>query len=113
MDGPLSLPGDGSVRDNGASRLKLTSEVDMAAAPGLRAELGYVVESSGADVVVDLADVTFMDSTALSVLIEMRGRLASAARRLRLERVPRAVRRLLDPTGVDRFFDVAESDVRP
>ena len=66
---------------------------------------GAAVESASR-VVVDLAAVEFVDSTALGALVEARARLGGE--RLLLAPGP-AVRRALEVAGLDRHFVVHES----
>jgi anti-anti-sigma factor len=54
--------------------LRLRGDVDMAAADILTAALGRAVTEPVHEVVVDLADVGFLDSTGIRVLLEGRER---------------------------------------
>lgn len=47
----------------------LSGEIDMASAPGVRRMLEPHIQAGG-PLTIDLSDVTFMDSTAIHVLIE-------------------------------------------
>ena len=55
--------------------LSVHGEIDLATAPILREVLAPVLEHPTGRVVVDLSDVTFMDSTGVYVLTEARRRL--------------------------------------
>jgi anti-sigma B factor antagonist len=54
--------------------LRLRGDVDMAAAEVLTAALSHAVTEPVPEVVVDLADVGFLDSTGIRVLLEGRER---------------------------------------
>ena len=54
--------------------LRLRGDVDMAAADVLAAALGRAVHEPVPEVVVDLTDVGFLDSTGIRVLLEGRER---------------------------------------
>jgi len=58
--------------------------------------------------VVDLAEVTFVDSTALGVLIEARSRMEDRSR-FRLAAPGLETRRALEVSGLDRHFVVHET----
>ncbi len=58
--------------------------------------------------VVDLAEVTFIDSTALGVLIEARSRMADRGG-FRLAAPGLEVRRALEVSGLDRHFRVHDT----
>lgn len=82
--------------------LQVEGEIDMASAPQLAEALSRLDRSDGR-VVIDLAGVTFMDSTGLhAVLDEVASRNGSGP--VVLRRPTRPVRRLLDigfPAGVN------------
>ena len=94
------------VSQNGdATIVRLAGELDLStAAPVRRAVMDAVGGASGR-VVVDLAEVEFMDSTALSILLEARTRLHR--RELFLLAAPGLeARRALEVSGLDRHFAV-------
>jgi anti-sigma B factor antagonist len=82
-------------------------ELDYYAAPALRADLLAAV-ATGDVVVVDLLEVTFIDSTALGTLVGAAKRLREG-RRLALACRDDNVRRTLELTGIDRVVPVFET----
>ena len=54
---------------HGRAVVSVTGELDVATAPDLRARLDEAIDAGSAVVIVDLLGVTFLDSTALGVLI--------------------------------------------
>jgi anti-anti-sigma factor len=88
----------------GVSLLVLRGEVDLSAAATMRAHVRTV---TGAGLVIDLADVTFLDSSALRELLFARSHLQERGARLVLAAVPPAVERLLQLTGTLALFDLA------
>ena len=87
--------------------LSLTGELDLYTAPALREALQGAVERSPKRLVVDLAGVTFIDSTALGALVEARSRLARDDA-FALAAPGLEVRRALEVSGLDRHFSVYE-----
>jgi anti-sigma B factor antagonist len=84
-------------------------EVDLATAPELRTILAEFAPGEGV-VVVDLTDVAFLDSSGLSVLVEVHQHLASdGLSSLRLVVTRPTMRRLLEATGLIEIFDVRPS----
>ncbi|MGH2717214.1 MAG: STAS domain-containing protein [Actinomycetota bacterium] len=53
----------------GATVVKVAGEVDVFTAPQLREALASATEGDGQQVIVDLEDVDFLDSTGLGVLV--------------------------------------------
>jgi len=88
--------------------VRVEGEVDLVSAPKL-AEALEAADEPGCDLVVDLREVGFMDSTGLRVLLQARDRRRREARpALRLELTDDgSVARLLDLVGVRALFDGA------
>src|SRR3712207_5055159 len=81
----------------------------MATQPQLRDGLQPVVDEGAAQVVVDLAGVGFMDSSALGTLVVMFKALRQGGGRLCLAGVQQPVRVLLKVTSVDRVIDIYDT----
>ncbi|MGW5559011.1 STAS domain-containing protein [Micromonospora sp. NPDC003944] len=81
-------------------------ELDMATAPQLRDNLQQLIDSGDRQVVVDLAGVGFIDSSALGTLVVMFKSLGDVDGRLSLAAVQPGVRRVLSITSVDRVIDI-------
>lgn len=86
----------------------LTGEVDLAAADEIIGTVQQALDEADSagdgPLVLDLAGVTFMDSTGLGALISIRARAEAAGRSLTLRQVPARVRRLLEITGLTSTF---------
>jgi anti-sigma B factor antagonist len=83
-------------------------DVDIATAPALRDALADAVKRSAA-VVVDLADVPFLDSTGLGVLVAAANRARAGGRTLVIARPRQIVRNALRLVQVDTVIDVYDS----
>jgi anti-sigma B factor antagonist len=89
----------------GAAVIVVEGDVDIVTAPELRAELDSL--EPGGDVVVDLCEVPFMDSTGLHVLLTADSALTGA---LHIACVPGGpVRRLFDVAGAGDTLKLYES----
>jgi anti-sigma B factor antagonist len=93
------LEGDAGV-------VRVTGEVDMYTAPQLKQALLGLIDGGARRVVVDLSAVTFIDSTALGVLIGGVRRLHAADGAMALVVTSRPVERVLSITGLDRVFSI-------
>lgn len=84
-------------------------EVDLATAPELMAAVRAALEVDEPRVVLDLANMTFIDSQGLKVLIDAYTR-AQAGRAARVVlRSPRPqARRVLEVTGLDEFLTIED-----
>jgi anti-sigma B factor antagonist len=112
VDNEAGSLGENPVKDvsrrNGAVVVRLFGELDLYNAPLVRKALLASVADNPERLVVDLSEVSFMDSTALGVLVEARASLQN--RRALLLAGPGAeARRVLEVSGLDRHFRVHES----
>lgn len=106
-----------TVRDtaDGVVVVVLEGELDLAAAPVLEEELERVEQRSPRYVVIDLRDVTFIDSSGLRLLLATDARARKAGRQLVLVRGPEVVQRVFEISLLDRRLAFVDdpADVRP
>jgi anti-sigma B factor antagonist len=98
----------GVERRNGGVVVSLAGELDLYNAEEVRRALLDTLAESPEVLVVDLAEVTFIDSTALGVLIEARSRMSDRSG-FRLASPGLEVRRALEVSGLDRHFAVRDT----
>lgn len=82
-----------------AQTLALSGELDIASAPMLEAAFAARCETGRNVMVLDLSQLTFMDSTGLRALIAANELCAQHGRELSLTGATGPVRRLLELTG--------------
>jgi anti-sigma B factor antagonist len=87
-------------------RVQVGGELDLDTAR----QLAESMDALAGLVVVDLADVTFIDSTGLSVLLREHRRLDDSGGRLVLRGLTSATVRLFAETGLDRVLRVEPGD---
>jgi len=93
------------TREAGVSTLWLSGELDLANASTVQALLFEQVESSDVTAVhVDLADVDFLDSSALGVLISGLNHANEEGRGFAVVNPSPAARRILTVTGLDEVL---------
>jgi anti-sigma B factor antagonist len=88
--------------------VSLAGELDLYNAEEIRRALLDTLADGTELLVVDLAEVTFIDSTALGVLIEARSRMTDRSG-FRLAAPGTEVRRALEVSGLDRHFLVHDT----
>ena len=84
-------------------------EIDLYTAPELEHALAGPVAEGTAQLVVDLSEVTFVDSTALHVFLRAARQLDREAGELIVVAPDPNVRKVFEITGVDRFLAVVSS----
>ena len=89
--------------------LELRGEIDAATGPEMRSRLVEIIAEGETELVLDLAGVTFMDSTALGVLISARRRVKALDGYLDLVTQNPLFVRLFHITGLDKLFAIHAS----
>lgn len=90
--------------------LRVSGEVDMATAPQLREAALDALRTAPGLLVLDLAGVSFMDSTGIFVLLASQRRAEALGFRFALCRVPRRVQRVLELSRIAAEFEYREID---
>jgi anti-sigma B factor antagonist len=85
--------------EGSAEIVAVRGDVDLATADAVRAELRAAFERAGT-VVLDLREVTFMDTQGLAVVIEAQRAADDDKTRFVLTRAPDRVHRLFDMIGL-------------
>jgi anti-sigma B factor antagonist len=103
-------PGMLEVRSevNASALIAFAGELDLGTVPQLEAELEAAESSSAGAVVLDLRDLTFMDSSGLRVILLAAERARGNGRRFALVRGPDAVNRVFEVTGTDAHLEIVE-----
>jgi anti-anti-sigma factor len=84
--------------------ISITGDLDIAATPELSTVLLMAANSPGSLVVLDLAGVDFIDSSALGTLLKAGNEIDAAGKRLRIVCAGGPVRRLLEMTNLTNRF---------
>jgi anti-sigma B factor antagonist len=95
-------------RHGTATVVRLAGELDLYNAPQVRAALLEAAEDAPERLVVDLAEVAFVDSTVLGVLVEARTKLANR-RAFLLAAAGHDTHRALQISGLERHLSVHET----
>jgi anti-sigma B factor antagonist len=104
-DTGLREPAVAYVKEQGgAVVVGLRGELDLHNSEDVRAGIESAGGSPPGRIVVDLADVEFVDSTTIAVLVQ--ANRAAGKGHFRLAAPSPEVRRALGTAGVDRYFDV-------
>ena len=83
----------------------LSGDLDLSTAPILREELAQVEASGVRAIMLDLREVTFIDSTGLHEFLQARSRAQDNGHRLLMSGASPAARRLFELTGTRFLLD--------
>jgi anti-sigma B factor antagonist len=87
----------------------VSGEIDVATAPQLRECLHGVIARGAATVMLDLLDVTFLDSTALGVLVGALKRCRELGGDLHIVVADPRIVKIFEITGLTDVFTMADS----
>jgi anti-sigma B factor antagonist len=87
------------ILDDGTRVVSIRGELDLYTGPHLERAL-----DSASDIVVDLAECTFIDSTALGILLAAKQRLRGSGARLAVVTDDHNIRKVFEITGLDKLF---------
>jgi anti-sigma B factor antagonist len=90
----------------GAIRIGLRGELDLAHAYTFDEELRRVEEARPSCIVLDLRELSFLDSCGLARLLAARRRARRLGHRLVLVRGPKTIQRLFALSAVDEAFEI-------
>ena len=99
---------DSLVPADGSAVVTVAGELDMFRAPAFQAMLRRCIEQGARHVVVDLDEVTFIDSTGISVIVGAVARLRTAEGSLTIVYSSANVGRVFEIAAIDRIVGVYE-----
>jgi len=92
-----------------SSIIALEGEVDVYTAPQLKQQIISMLDNDITKIIVDLTSVDYLDSTALGVLIGGLKRLRERDGSLNLICPNPRIRRIFEITGLDKIFDIYQT----
>ncbi|HKF79212.1 MAG TPA: STAS domain-containing protein [Thermoleophilaceae bacterium] len=92
--------------DDATHVIELGGEVDLYTAPEFKERMVELIESGKKQIVVDLSEATFIDSTTLGVLVGGVKRLRPAGGSLTLVCTDDNITKIFEITGLDRVFPI-------
>jgi anti-sigma B factor antagonist len=89
--------------------IALTGDFDLHTGPQLERRVLEALGRGASEIVIDLAEVGFIDSTTIGILMRTRKRLAPLKGRLMIVCTDRNILRLFEITALDRMFEIYPS----
>ena len=90
---------------------KLTGEIDIVNSEDFKKEVLSLYDGAKKDVVFDCSDLTFLDSTALGVLVAINNHMIKEGHSISLHSLKSRILKLFTITGLDKVIRVAEAAV--
>jgi anti-sigma B factor antagonist len=92
--------------EEGTAVIALEGEVDIYSAPQFKEALLAGIDDGATTIIVDLGRVTFIDSTALGVLVSGAKRVRPKNGRVDIVCTDENITRIFEITGLDRIFGI-------
>lgn len=100
-----------ATQDGDAVNVAVRGEIDLHNSPELRtALLDILTKAKPRRLVINLSQVSYMDSSAIAVLVETLQKLRKQGGKIWLTALQPRVRQLLEIARLDTIFGIADSD---
>ena len=93
----------------GGQIVRVAGEVDLRTSPQLRTLLLQVIEKQPQRLIIDLAGVSYMDSSGVGTMVEIKRLVERKGGQVVLANLQPRVRAVFEITQLDKFFTVADS----
>ena len=97
------------ARNGRSTHIAPCGELDIATTPELEQALIEATTGSDAEIVLDLRELTFMDSTGLRALAQANSRAEEAGVALSIIRGPRQIERVLEISGLGGLLPLVDA----
>ncbi|MDP4098075.1 STAS domain-containing protein [Paenibacillus sp. P96] len=94
---------------DGANTVYLSGELDLSVAPDFRLVMEPLVGESGQDLIINMKDLKYIDSTGIGILLSVLKARNGMESRFMVEEVPVQIQKLFDMTGIAKFFAPQEN----
>ncbi|WP_018887318.1 STAS domain-containing protein [Paenibacillus massiliensis] len=94
---------------SGANVVHLSGELDLSVAPDFRLVMEPLVGESEKDLIMNLKELKYIDSTGIGILLSILKTRHAAGSKFYVEEVPSQIQKLFDMTGIAKFFTTQEN----
>ena len=98
-----------SEQVNGSLILKPLGDIDLSRSPSLRLQLDQAQGSGPTKLIIDLAEVPYMDSSGVATLVEAMKAARAAGRKLVLCGMQERVKSIFEIARLDMVFTIVET----
>jgi anti-sigma B factor antagonist len=101
-----SSPAGPTPRRDRSNVLPLKGEIDLHVSPSVTASLDGIIDKKPERLVVDLSDVTYIDSAGLAALIQAMQKVEGYGGKFRLAGLQETVRSIFEISRLDQVFQI-------
>lgn len=86
--------------------VKINGEVDIYDAPEMKERLHKLIDQTPADLVLDCAELTYIDSTGMGVLISVLKHLKDVGKKMKIIHLSPYIYKIFSITGLQNIFSI-------
>lgn len=90
--------------------LQISGDVDLYSSPRVREQIVNLIDKKNPNLLVNLADVTYMDSSGVATLVEALQLTNKKGGKLKLYNLGNAIRDVFELSRLDKVFEICESE---
>ncbi|USB35134.1 STAS domain-containing protein [Paenibacillus sp. YPG26] len=95
--------------EDGTCTVYLKGELDLSVAPDFRQVMEPLVGDGEVDLVINLKDLKYIDSTGIGILLSILKARHGMSAQFLVREVPAQIQKLFDMTGIAKFFASQEN----
>lgn len=91
---------------NGVSVCNVIGEIDINTAPQIKKTLDKLIGAKKQNIVINLKDVSYVDSSGLATLVEVLKGMRAYGGKLKLTNLSTKIKNLFEITKLEKLFDI-------
>ena len=95
---------------NGVMICQVSGEIDINSAPQMKKIFDKLVNEKKEKLIINLKDVSYVDSSGLATMVEILKGLRSYGGKLKLSNLSTKVKNLFEITKLEKLFDIAQEE---
>jgi anti-sigma B factor antagonist len=97
-------------QDNGIITYQIKGDIDINSSPDIREAFEAAVKEEAGKIIVDLDNVSYIDSSGLATLVEMLKKTRAYGGKLRIANLAPKVKSLFEITKLEKLFDIFDTE---
>ena len=99
-----------SEEKNGISIFRINGDIDLESSPEVKKFFDRIAAEKKDKIVINLKDVSYVDSSGLATLVEILKNLRTYGGKLKLTNLSEKVKGLFEITKLDKLFDISAEE---
>lgn len=93
------------------SMVSIKGEIDIYSIEKFRESIEKEIKNQATQIILDCSELSYMDSTGMGVLIELRNRTKEMGQKIIMMNPQPNIKKLLALTGVDKIIEIVDNPV--